>query len=88
MSENLPHLGFVKLNDSNYIEWSIRMEAELVRAGLWSMVEVHLDRIDGKDPATIAAELAVKKSKRSPEKMAQAQAEIILHVEDGQLAHM
>jgi hypothetical protein len=52
------------------------------------MVEVQLDRIDGKDPATIAAELAVKKSKRSPEKMAQAQVEIILRVEDGQLAHL
>ena len=88
MSENTSHLGFEKLNDSNYVEWAIRMEAELVRAGLWSMVEVQLDKIDGKDAATIAAELAAKKGKRSPEKMAQAQAEIILRVEGSQLAHM
>jgi hypothetical protein len=81
-------IGFVKLNDSNYVEWSIRMEAELVRASLWSMIEVVLDTVDGKDATTIAAELAAKRGKRSPEKMAQARAEMILRVEDGQLSHM
>jgi hypothetical protein len=81
-------LGFAKLNNSNYIKWAIQIEAELVGIGLWSMVEVELDNMVGKDAATIAAELAVKKSKWIPQKMAQAQAEIVLHVEDGQLEHM
>ena len=88
MSENSSRLGFEKLNDTNYIEWSIRMEAELVRAGLWLMVEIQLDNIDGKDAATISAKLEVKKGKRSWEKMAQARAEIILCVEGSQLDHM
>jgi Domain of unknown function (DUF4219) len=28
-----------RLNDSNYPEWAIRMEAILVREGLWSLVK-------------------------------------------------
>jgi hypothetical protein len=39
---------FPKLNDTNYAQWSIMMEAELTRKGLWmNIVEVVVEK-DGK----------------------------------------
>ena len=61
-----------RLNDSNYPEWAIRMEAILVRESLWSLVKP----------------TAEEKDKRTQEKMARARAEMILRVEDNQLVHM
>jgi hypothetical protein len=77
---------FSRLNDSNYAEWALRMEAVLVRAGLWAMIDIAVDETNT-DASTIASEIEDAKKKRSAEKMNEAHAEIILRVEDGQLAH-
>ena len=70
---------FPNINNSNYAEWALWMEAVLVCAGLWSMINVRVDT-DGKtaDEITQAVEHT---------NMSEARAEIILRVEDGQLAH-
>ncbi|KAG5633599.1 hypothetical protein H0H81_006614, partial [Sphagnurus paluster] len=85
-------IRFPKLNDANYAEWVVRMEAALVRRGLWSIVRVHVSSFDedGKEKAAsmIAAELEVAKKKRDQTKMDEARAELILSVESGQLSHM
>ena len=74
MSEttSLGSISMKRLNDSNYPEWAIRMEAILVRESLWSLVKP----------------TAEEKDKRTQEKMARARAEMILRVEDNQLVHM
>ena len=87
MPNALESISFSHLNDSNYAEWAVRMEAILVRKGLWSMIEIVVD-VEGKDAATIATELKKKKKERSVDKMAEARAEMVLRVEDGQLSHM
>ena len=77
---------FAHLNETNYPEWVIRMEATLIRLGLWEVVMYEGD-LDG-------SEEDVKKSreswlkKRTAKKMSDARAEIVLRVEDSQLAHM
>ncbi len=77
---------FPKLNDKNYVEWAMRMEAELVRHKLWDgIVEITLDV---QDPAAWQEEYEKRKKKRSVQKMSEARAEIIMQVEDGQLSHM
>jgi len=52
---------FQRLNNTNYAEWSIRMEAILVRAGLWGMVHLEIDHVKEdnteKDVSTITLEL-------------------------------
>jgi hypothetical protein len=68
---SLVSISMTRLNDSNYPEWAIRMEAVLVREGLWSLVKP----------------TAEEKDKRTQEKMARTRAEIILRVEDNQLIH-
>ena len=78
---------FPKLNDSNYAEWSLMMEAELVRKGLWGMVKIIVEE-EGKDAETVAKELEGKKAKRGAQKMSEARAEMILRVEGSQLSHM
>ena len=87
MSSKTTVTHFAKLNDLNYPEWSVIMEAELVWRGLWSVVMVKIDK-SGKDKMMIEAELKVKKSKWDEEKMTEAWAEMILRVEGGQLSHM
>jgi hypothetical protein len=75
MSEATTSLGLIsmkRLNNSNYLEWAIRMEAILVWEGLWSLVKP----------------TAEEKDKRIQDKMACARAEMILRVEDNQLVHM
>jgi len=54
---------FPKLNDVNYVEWSIRMEAELTRRQLWSMIEIVVDE-DGKEDEKIAEAMTKKKKKK------------------------
>jgi hypothetical protein len=77
---------FEVLNDSgNYPEWAIRMEAVLIRRGLLEVVVFEADEgITGDEEK--AAKEAWKK-KRTVKKMAEARAEIILRVDDSQLAH-
>ena len=62
------------------------MEAELIWKGLWDMVFVEVDT-DGKSDNDVKAELQKLVAKRSAKKMAEAHAEIILHVEWDQLVH-
>ena len=54
---------FQQLNDTNYAEWSLRMEAILIRGSLWGMIKPEIDqrKEDGmeKDASTIALELEV-----------------------------
>ena len=84
-NETLSH--FPKLNDTNYSECNMQMEAKLVRRGLWGMIEIVVDR-DRRDENDVTREIETKKSKRATQKLAEARAELILHVEAGQLAHM
>lgn len=83
---------FPNLNDSNYAEWSVRMEAVLVRRGMWSMVKIPISGVDAdggvKAVSTIAAELESAMKRRDAGKMDEARAEMILRVDDGQLSHM
>ncbi|KAG6825986.1 hypothetical protein H0H92_001614, partial [Tricholoma furcatifolium] len=89
---DLTSTRFANLNDSNYAEWVIRMEAILVRRGLWSVINLEVDKVDAegaeKDASMIAAEKEKLLKKRDATKMAEARAELILRVDDGQLAHM
>jgi hypothetical protein len=82
---------FQRLNDTNYAEWSLRMEAVLIRGGLWGLVNPEIDqqKEDGteKDASTIALELEAALKARTVSKMNEARAEIILRLEDGQLSH-
>jgi len=82
---------FQWLNNSNYAEWSLRMEAVLVRASLWGMIHPEVDHMkqDGteKDALMIALELEAALKTRTTTKMNEARAEIILRLEDGQLSH-
>ena len=52
---------FPKLNNANYAKWNLQMEAELIRKGLWGMVEIAVET-EGKDDAAIAAEMQTKKN--------------------------
>jgi hypothetical protein len=78
---------FQNLGDANY-EWSPCMEADLIRKSLWDgMVEIIVDPKD-KTPEQIQMEFELKKSKRKAQKIAEARAEMLLRVDDGQLSHM
>jgi hypothetical protein len=72
---------FPHLNDSNYAEWSVRMEAYLVRRKLWKVVNI---TEEGKTAKAFRDELKA----RDQGTMDEACAEMILLVEDGQLSHM
>jgi hypothetical protein len=76
---------FPPLNNNNYTEWSIHMEAELICKGLWDNVQCEVS-VEGK-PAQEPEEIVMKwHGKRK--KMEETCAEIILRVEDSQLAHI
>lgn len=69
------------------------MEAELIRHDLWfDLVEMLIDRKDAKGVAMTDAEFRLKfqaaLDARSTRSMAKSRAEMMLHVEEGQLAHM
>jgi len=71
---------FPLLNHTNYAEWSIRMEAILVRADLWDLVTG--DEVLEKD------EMDEKKLRGFRKRQATCKAEMVLKVDDSQLAHM
>ena len=62
---------FPRLNDTNYAEWSMRMEAVFVKKDLWSVVNVEVET-EGKDEDEIEKELEMKMKKQSASKMAEA----------------
>jgi len=84
---------FIRLGNANYPEWAMRMEAVLVRRGLWDgIVEVLVSKKKADGEERTAVEMEREKNRliagRDAAKMAEARAELILRVEDGQLAHM
>ena len=78
---------FAPLNDTNFHEWSIRIEAHLIRKDLWGTVTCETDT-DGKTDADIEVIWTDWRKKRSAKKITEAYAEIVLRVEDSQLVHM
>lgn len=86
--------AFARLNNKNYAnDWDIRMEAILIRRGLWTdIIEVLVSKIksDGslKTDAEVDADLNAKLAARDVGKMAEARAEIVLRIEASQLSHM
>ena len=67
---------FPQLNHTNYAEWSLHMEAILVRGGFWDLI-------------TDDEMLAVNGDAKSFQKReAQCKAEIVLRVGDSQFLHM
>ncbi|OJT12658.1 Retrovirus-related Pol polyprotein from transposon TNT 1-94 [Trametes pubescens] len=70
----------LKLNETNYAEWAMLMEALLVRKGLWDVASGEETRPLGSDNAK-----AVKAWKR---KTAEARAEIVLNIEPSELPHV
>jgi uncharacterized short protein YbdD (DUF466 family) len=63
------------------------MEAHLIRKELWGLVTCEMD-MDGKTESEIEAIWEDWRKKRSKKKIADAYAEMVLRVEDLQLAHM
>ncbi|KAJ8456016.1 hypothetical protein ONZ45_g18834 [Pleurotus djamor] len=76
-----------RLNDSNYAEWSIYMEAYLTKKGLFSLVHYEPEATKKEE---IAAEMKKWRTERKAksEKFPEARAEMILRAEGGQLVHM
>ena len=72
--------GIIKLNEENYGDWSMMMEAVLVRKQLWDIVNGEKVKPLGSDNST-----AVKSFVR---KQAEACAELVLAVEGSQLPHL
>lgn len=92
-------MKFARLNDSNYVSWSLRMEAELVRKDLWGWVsgELGMPEVIQEAPAAEDGTPAVTKTQvkenakeraLAKKKWAEGRAEIILRVEDSQLSHV
>ncbi|KAJ3562429.1 hypothetical protein NP233_g9578 [Leucocoprinus birnbaumii] len=75
----MPELTFANLNDENYHDWKIYMEAVLVKKKVWPVVS-GLERHPGGTEGT-------KKVRDFRAKQYLARAEIILHVSPSQLAH-
>jgi len=88
MSDNNSTPCFLHLNDTNYSEWVLYIEAELIRKDLWTnVIEIVMNTKEKKD-TDIKKEFETKLGKQSTSKMAKVQAEIILRVDNGQLFHM
>ncbi|KAF9442176.1 hypothetical protein P691DRAFT_682013 [Macrolepiota fuliginosa MF-IS2] len=72
-------LHFEHLNDKNYCEWKVYMEAHFIRKSLW----VYVDGTEGPPEG----EEGTKKVKDFQMKQLQMHIEIILHVTPLQLPH-
>ena len=79
MAENLKS-GIMKLNEQNYGDWSMMMEAVLVRKQLWDIVNGEKTRLIGSENSA-----PVKSFIR---KQAEARAKLVLAVESLQLPHL
>jgi len=73
-------LRFDKLNETNYAEWVMLIEALLTRKGLLEIVTGEITKPMG-SPNAAAVKSYVRKA-------AEARAEIVLHVEPSQLPHV
>jgi len=76
----MPDLSFRKLDGTNYAEWSMLMEAWLIKKGLWDVV----DGTETKPPGSPATKAVRAFTKRQ----AEARSEIVLHVEVSQLVYV
>jgi hypothetical protein len=72
--------SFAKLSDSNYAEWNVFVHTMLIRKGLWEVMS-------GEDSMPLSGPNS-KPVKTWKKKNAEAQAEIVLHVEVSQLPHV
>ena len=81
------HVWFLLLNDANYMQWAMWMEAELIEKGLWGQVFLVLDTA-GKSDDEIKGEWVKAVAKRSAKKMSEARATMVKRVETLQLVHM
>src|ERR1700692_238943 len=79
--------AFAPLNDTNFSQWSICMEAHLIWKELWGMVVCETDTA-GKTEAKVGVIWDDWRQKRTKKKNADDYAEIILRDEDSQLVHM
>ena len=70
----------MKLNEENYGDWSMMMEAVLVRKQLWDIVNGEKTRPMGSENSAPV--------KSFIKKQAEAQAELVLAVESSQLLHL
>jgi hypothetical protein len=77
MSESVP---IPSLNHSNYSEWAVRMEAILIKLGFWDLV-LGDEKLDDR-------EADPKKLKAFQKRQAECKSELVLRVDDSQLAHM
>jgi hypothetical protein len=71
---------FRKLDGTNFAEWSIMMEAWLVKKGVWEVVDETETKPMGSPNS--------KPVKTFTRRQAEARSEIILHVEESQLAYV
>jgi hypothetical protein len=78
---------FPLLNDTNYSEWSMWMESELIQKGFPEVVFKDVER-DGKSAEEVAKAIEAWKVKRDKKKMNEVRAEMITRASTGQLAHM
>ncbi|KAF7371772.1 CCHC-type domain-containing protein [Mycena venus] len=83
---------FPCLGNAKYPKWGLCMETVLVKRGLWGVVEVLVTKTKSDGSEKTADEMKTERdgliAKRNVMKMAEARAELILRVENGQLAHM
>ncbi|KAJ7162649.1 hypothetical protein C8R43DRAFT_880016, partial [Mycena crocata] len=78
--------SFVRLGNKNYAnDWDLRMEAILVRKGLWNVVQVVVSdtNSDGTEKSVAEMEMEMRTliATRDTAKMAEARAELVLRVE-------
>ena len=89
-------VSFPPLNDDNYHYWVLRMEAELVRRGLYGQcVKGWLDdgvewteEMKKEDPSGWAKRVDSWERKRTGKKRMEARAEIVARISDSQLDHV
>lgn len=79
-------IHFDPLDETNYHYWAMRMEAELIRRDLWSVIVCEEDLV-GKSDEEVDTARAQWLIKRTTKKMAEARSEIVARVCDSQLDH-
>ncbi len=80
-------IHFDPLDETNYHYWAMRMEAELIRRDLWSVIVCDEDDLVGKTDEEVNAARVQWLNKRTAKKMAEARSEIVARVCDSQLDH-
>ena len=79
-------LHFPLLSNTNYLEWSMQMKAELIEKGLWKQVYMEVDGT-GKTSEEIVDKQTELAAKQTVKKRAETWAKMIQWVETLQLVH-